>query len=104
MVWISAHSSCPFFRQAHLLIVVRDDVGDSRTWVLHLNPPIRTEGVQCDRAVVVQPVSPMLPEDGGLDTGRVGRVGVVAVLCFFKVSCVGAGCQLVFIDSGGRMD
>lgn len=47
----------------------------------------------------------MLPEDGGLDTGRVGRVGIVAVLCFFEVACVGAGYQLVFTDEkGGRTD
>jgi hypothetical protein len=39
----------------------------------------------------------MLPEDGSLDTGRVRRVGIVAVLCFFKEACVGAECQLVFV-------
>lgn len=43
-----------------------------------------------DRTIIVQPVCPMLPEDGSLDTGWVRGVGGVSILCFFKEAGVGA--------------
>ena len=77
-------------RNTHLLIDVRDDVCDCRTRVLDLDSPIRTKGIQCHRAVVVQPIFSMLPLYSGGDTLWVGRVGLITVHCLFEEAIVGA--------------
>lgn len=88
-------NSCSVRRDAdedgtHHLIVIGDQVGDGRTGILYLNPPIGGKGEQGQRAVVVQLVSAVLPENERRDTTRVGGVGIVSILSLFKVAVVGA--------------
>jgi hypothetical protein len=72
------------------LIVIRDQIGHSRTRVLDLNSSVRTEGVEREGTVVVQLVPSMLPQDEGGNTTRVGWVRVVSVLCLFEETVVSA--------------
>ncbi len=58
----------PRVKSTHLLIVVCDDVGHRRARILHLYPSVRAKRIQRDRPILVQPICPMLPEDGGLNT------------------------------------
>jgi hypothetical protein len=68
-----------------------------------LNPSVRGERVECHRAVVVELVGTVLPEDVGGDTCWVGRVGCESVLGFLEETGVGAVRGLVWdIESRGR--
>ena len=75
-------------RDAHLLVVISDDVGGRRARVLHLDTTIGSEWIQCDRAVVIECVSPMLPKDARLNTRGIGCIGLISILRLFKESLV----------------
>ena len=84
------HNDAPISIQGHL-VVFRDQVGDGRARVLHLDPAVRGERVERHGAVVVELIGTVLPEDVGGDAGWVAGVRGEAVLSFLEEAGVGAG-------------
>ncbi len=73
-----------------MLVIVRDDVGDGRAPILHLDAPVGRKGNEGHGPVRVELVSAVLPVDGCLDARGISRVGLVAVLRLFEKARVGA--------------
>lgn len=74
----------------HHLTVVGDKVGGRGTWVLDLDAAVWAKRCESHRAVRVERIGAVLPDDLAADAAGVGRVGLVAELGLLKEAVVGA--------------